>query len=411
MGRRGGAIAGLVAALLVSGIAWAAAPGELNRSFGDGGVAHLEMGGTDRAYSVVIGDDRRIVLAGGTTNSNLTAARFAVARFTPDGKPDRDFSGDGRAFAQIGPYAYARAASIDWKHRVVAAGESCPGNQQTCEFAVARFTPDGNLDPTFGNGGVMTTAFPGGDAHARAVVATRGRIFVAGVANGKLAVARYRRDGLDAEFGNGGTTTVDIGGDGDVGNGVVVDPRLRVIVASGNGDLAVTEFTSDGHLRRSFGRGGTASAAFPGDYAVATSLALDSRGRIVAAGYDAFHGHQGGRRAAVAVARFDRGGALDDSFSRNGKVKTQVKKFDFGKGVAIDSRGRIVVAGASSGGTCLVRYRANGRLDRFFKGDGKVRSQVLNTRAVAIDRRDRIVTGGYGSGTFGAARFVGYRRG
>ena len=161
-----------------------------------------------------------------------------------------------------------------------------------------------------------------------------------------------------------------------------------------------------------------ARASFRG-YAVATSLDLDSRGRIVAAGYDQFHGQSGGRRSAFAVARFGRRGALDDSFSRDGKAETQIKKFDFGSGVAIDSRGRIVVAGQSSGGTCLVRYRANGRVDHSFKKDGKLRSNVLNTTAVALDRRDRIVVGGYGyvqrrghpSGAFEAARFTGYRRG
>jgi uncharacterized delta-60 repeat protein len=423
MGRRGGAVAGLVAALLVSGIAWAAAPGELDRSFGRGGVAHLEMGGTDRAYSVVVGKGRRIVLVGGSGESTLGEGRFAVARFTPDGEPDRDFSGDGRSYAPFGPDAYGWAGSIDAEHRVVAAGESCAElSELTCEFAVARFTPDGRLDPTFGDDGAVTTPFPGGDAHATAVVARQGKIVVAGVAGGKLTVARYLRDGrLDATFGNGGTTTVNIRKESGPGTAVAVGPRHRVIVASGTGgtgELTVTELRGDGHLRRSFGRMGMARASFRG-YAVATSLDLDSRGRIVAAGYDEFRGHSGGRRSAFAVARFGRGGALDDSFSRDGKTETQIKKFDFGLGVAIDSRGRIVVAGHSSGGTCLVRYRPNGRVDRSFSKDGKLRTQVLSTRAVAIDRRDRIVVGGYGyvqrhghpSGAFEAARFIGYRDG
>jgi uncharacterized delta-60 repeat protein len=420
MGRGSRVVMGLVVAtLLAGGITWAARPGHLDRSFADAGLAHLEMGGTDRAYSVAVGKGRRIVLVGGTTDSTLDAARFAVARLTPDGRPDRDFSGDGRAYAQAGSYSYAEAGSIDAHHRVVAAGESCDGSfQPSCQFAVARFTPDGRLDPTFGTDGVVTTPFPGGDAHPQAVVARHGRIVVAGRAGLKLAVARYRRDGrLDATFGNDGTKTVDTGADGEVGYGLAVGPRQRVIVTNGGGKLAVTEFRSDGSLRRSFGQGGTAHARYPGGYAVPTSVALDARGRIVAAGYDQFRGHHGNRRAAFAVARYGRGGKLDDSFSHDGTVKTQVGQFAFAAGVVIDSRGRIVAGGQSSGGTCLVRYRPNGRRDRSFAGDGKLRSNVLDTHAIAIDRRDKIVVGGYGyaqrqghpSGAFEAARFIGYR--
>ena len=122
------------------------------------------------------------------------------------------------------------------------------------------FTPDGRLDPTFGADGGVTTPFPGGDAHATAVVARQRKIVVAGVAGGKLTAARYLRDGrLDATFGNGGTTTVDIRKESGPGTAVAVGPRHRVIVASGTGgtgDLTVTELRGDGHLRRSFGRGG-----------------------------------------------------------------------------------------------------------------------------------------------------------
>lgn len=200
-----------------------------------------------------------------------------------------------------------------------------------------------------------------------------------------------------------------------MGYGLAVGPRQRVIVTNGGGKLAVTEFRSDGHLRRSFGQGGTAHAAYPGGYAVATSVALDSRGRIVAAGYDQFHGHRGGRRAAFAVARFGRGGKLDDSFSHNGKAETSIGKFNFAKGEGIDSRGRIDVAGAvarSAGGDVgLVRYRPNGRLDRSFGGDGTVLSSGITPRAGTVDRRDRILVAGNASRGFGVARFVGYRHG
>jgi uncharacterized delta-60 repeat protein len=82
---------------------------------------------------------------------------------------------------------------------------------------LARYNPNGLLDPTFGSGGIVTTSFPGQGSYAFAVaLQSDGNIIAAGVnyiafrpsedsSNTGFALARYNPDGSpDSTFGNGG---------------------------------------------------------------------------------------------------------------------------------------------------------------------------------------------------------------
>lgn len=92
-------------------------------------------------------------------------------------------------------------------------GKPVAGGGSQTDFALARYTLDGNLDPTFGTGGLVTTDFNGGDDGLNAVAIQQGppggggpKILVAGQvsANGEkmFALARYNPDGtLDPTFG------------------------------------------------------------------------------------------------------------------------------------------------------------------------------------------------------------------
>jgi len=145
--------------------------------------------------------------------------------------------------------------------------------------------------------------------------------------------------------------------------------------APGNNDFAVARYNANGNLDTSFNGTGKATADFSKlDYG--RSVAVQREGKIVVAG-DAEHGD--GR--TFAVARFNANGTPDMSFNKTGKVIT-----DFGggnaeaRGVAVQSDGKIVVAGfASTDGTekfALVRYNLDGTLDTSFGGTGKVLTLV-----------------------------------
>jgi uncharacterized delta-60 repeat protein len=98
-------------------------------------------------------------------------------------------------------------------------------------------------------------------------------------------------------------------------NAVAVDASGRIITAGNSFDFLLARFKRSGALDKSFGLGGKVITKFGDKEAAANDLAIDSSGRIVAAGF-------AGKR--VALARYNRNGTLDKTFGRRGKVTTQL---------------------------------------------------------------------------------------
>lgn len=405
--------------LLVPAAAGARA-GSLDRSFGVGGIAETHLGSFPEGRSVAIGPRGRIVLGGNTTSGATTKA--LLARFERDGMRDRSFANGGRmrVHTTLG-YTSAESVAVDPHGKIVTAGPGCRRRPpMRCVFLLARYLLDGSKDRSFGHGrGRVSTDF--GNAGANAVALdSKGRIVAGGTtddtrATGQFALARYKRDGdLDPSFGDGGEVITDFGGEFDTVRSLGIDSRGRIVAVGtttvdSEVKFALARYRHDGSLDRSFGHDGLVTTAVGEG---AESVAIDSADRPVVAG--------NAGPGVIAVARYRTNGGLDRSFARDGLATT-----DFGKNaahaVAIDSRGRIVVVGGGAH-FALARYRRDGRLDQSFGGDGKVRSKARVTEgvahAVAIDSHDRILAAGSVhsspscfSRCAAVARFVGYRRG
>jgi uncharacterized delta-60 repeat protein len=243
------------------------------------------------------------------------------------------------------------------------------------------------------------------DSHRRAVVAGYTQDNSGDV---DFALARFKWNGeLDTTFGDGGKVTTDFGTDGDYARSVTIDSHGRVVVAGysqssgGRADFALARYRSSGELDPSFGDGGKVTAGF-GAGAWAEAVTIDSYGRIIAAG------SAPGGRADFALARYEPDGSLDPSFGHRGRVITDFPhNGDGAASVAIDSRGGIVAVGGA-GSIALARYRPNGALDRSFGRGGKVvTSFSMVAWSAAIDSRDRILVAASHASLF-FARYIGY---
>jgi uncharacterized delta-60 repeat protein len=244
--------------------------------------------------------DGRIIAVGSVyTNGN---SDFALVRYNRDGTFDTTFGAGGMVRTDLrssGDVAHAVALGSDG--RIVVAGWTSVGNR--VEIAVVRYLPDGRLDPAFGAGGIATTAIGPANADARTVlIQPDGRIVVAGQAAGNadgtnlnFAVARYTPQGtLDATFGNGGTVVVDVGaGAPDGAQALVIRVGGRIVAAGDTCDtspcrFALVRLDPDGTLDATFGNGGIVTTVI-GRQAHATSALVEPDGQIVAGGF-AFDG-------------------------------------------------------------------------------------------------------------------------
>jgi len=201
--------------------------GGLDRSFSHDGRASVDFGfGDDIAYAIAVQRDGKILAAGGGTRSRYrTESDFAFARFRPDGRLDRTFSGDGLATVHFGGLLADTAYGIALRRdgRIVAAGAA--GRERSApRIALAELRPNGSLAWKR-----LTRPGPHG-GYARAVVVSGGSIVVGGRA--------FDDDRLDASdwalvrYGPGGGTTVsDFGTGSDWIGSLAVQPDSRIVAA------------------------------------------------------------------------------------------------------------------------------------------------------------------------------------
>lgn len=243
---------------------------------------------------------------------------------------------------------------------------------------------DGDLDATFGGGdGIVTTDFGTTfDMAEEVAVQPDGKIVVAGTrftSHGDFAVARYNADGsLDATFGVGGIAFTDLNaGSNDTAKAMALQADGKIVLAGQSitpvsppaEDFAVVRYNSDGSLDTTFGMGGIVITDFGASFFEgASSVALDSAGRIVVAGGSfTFATHRD-----FAVARYNPDGSLDTTFDGDGRVMTPVSltNIDVAADVAIQADDRIVVAGFANSDFALARYNTDGSVDLTFGGAG-----------------------------------------
>jgi uncharacterized delta-60 repeat protein len=309
----------------------------------------------------------------------------------------------------------ARAVAVGRHHRIVVAG-STHG-----DFTVTRLFSDGGVENRFGHHGIAKLSFGTNSARATSVALGRkGAIVVAGTVcdhhgNCHFAVARLQRDGeIDRGFGDDGIVEIDFPGAFDYARSVVLAAQGQIVVGGSDCDLArqdcaiaLAALQRDGMLDPGFGDGGKvlSSRAGPGDSCEGTyrgagrvtGMALDSRGRIVV-------GAKCMGPTAV-IARFEPNGGPDQSFGTGGIAERDLGMNAVGA-LAIDSQDRIDALGARGPVVKVARVTPKGRLDRSFGNDGTARIRFARKRgdsawkyrvdpsSVAIDSRGRIVVGG-----------------
>ncbi|AGP40108.1 delta-60 repeat domain-containing protein [Sorangium cellulosum] len=264
--------------------------------------------------------------------------------------------------------------------RIIAAGWG-QGGLGGIRFRVVRLTGAGAPDSTFGDG-MVTTGWANSTGDMAYLAATGrqqgGEIVAIGWrdrfrdASADVALARYAEDGsLDPGFGDGGKSLLDLGGDEEIRGGLVAPDDGIVAVGQRDGRLLIARATADGARDTSFASPRGYRTVSLGAASVAEAVALDDRGRVVVAGAV----ERGGQRDMIVI-RLRGDGALDRSFGRGGAIVAGDPGIDErAVALALSPGGGIVVAGdAGAEGARdfqVRRFHPNGAPDLAF-GDGGV---------------------------------------
>lgn len=367
-----------------------AAPGDLDTTFGNGGIVITNNFSYDADISIQ--PDGKIIV--------LSVSEFGVARYNSNGSLDTSFGNGGKVYTSVGSgpdFSFSVAIQADGK--IVVAGQGNDGSNRF--FALVRYNTNGTLDNSFNGTGIVTTPVgnSGGAAFSVAIQAD-GKIVAFGGSSGGFTTVRYKSDGsLDTSFGGTGIVVTSIGSS-NYARSMAIQADGKIIAAgrNGNRDFAVVRYNADGTLDNSFGGSGIIITPVYDSYGGTTALAIQSDGKIIAAG----SGSNGSTAADFVFVRYNPNGSLDTSFGGSGKVIISFGNYlDYAFSVAIQKDSKIVAVGASENGLsqdmAVVRLNPNGSLDTTFNGTGKLITDLGGDElasAIAIQSDGKIVVGG-----------------
>ena len=209
-----------------------------------------------------------------------------------------------------------------------------------------------------------------------------GKIVVAGsVEVGRVdqfALVRYNSDGsLDTTLNGSGKVTTAVGTGTSVGEGMALQEDGKIVVvghsfnAGEQSCFTVLRYNADGSLDKGFADSGNATTCVAKNSS-ADSLAVQSDGKIVVAGNSFIDGGNND----FSVVRYSTNGTLDTSFNETGKATADFGAHDFGQSVAVYGDGRIVVAGYTT-----KSYRKQERMcARLLQGEWESRYKFQRNR-------------------------------
>ena len=195
----------LAAAVLVFSIN-VKAVGVLDPTFGSSGRVGVTIGNSAQSNAVISYPDNKILVVGSATRENTGQDTFLV-RYLANGLPDQSFGSNGRMFRVFSEaFESANAIALQSDGKILIAGSYFSAENNSIDFFVARFFPEGLLDPSFGDNGIFTLNQGASDAFNAVAVQPDGKIVAAGRTSdgGRAAVVRLNVNGtLDNSFGEG----------------------------------------------------------------------------------------------------------------------------------------------------------------------------------------------------------------
>ncbi len=279
----------------------------------------------DRGFDCIIQNDQKMVIVGLSKNNSTGFFELCFARFWEDGSLDVSFGTGGFTFVGLGNQSAIGGQTpqilMDAAGGFVAANTGRSIANLSQDIVVCRLDSNGVLDPTFATAGIsfidITNANTQPDEANAMYIDNAGNIYLTGA-----------------------TRTGSTPFDNDI--------AVVKLDASGN---AVSSFDGDG--KKLFDPSGLADFG--------TGIALQDDGKIV------FGGTAQGN---ICIIRVDSTGTLDTTFNLSGIRKTSISGGSEMSSLAIDSQGRIVAAGISGNSVVLIRIMPDGSYDTTFGTSG-----------------------------------------
>ncbi len=403
---------GIVATGIALGcsLSQAQAAGTLDTTFGSNGIVTTSLGsgvtGSPMGAFEESNGDILVVVEAFEASEAGTNSVVEILRYTPQGQLDTTFGTDGVVTTTIPNLFVLTDVALDAEGRFVIPGKAT--NSSGAEgIGAARLTANGQLDTTFGTGGVVTTFLTHNVTSTGAfLLQPNGQILMAAGEQsvvirqpGTDVLVRYDSNGtLDSTFGTGGIE--DTGG---VAGALALLANGDYLFVSGS---TIAELSSTGAGLSSFTSSApTAASPF---FAIQSNGDMVETSSILPPGTPPSRG--GHQPSDVNVARVTENGTADSTFTTTTftfEAITSANSLDvnvnFPAFTAFNSAGQIIVAGGVSGtgssadaAAGVARLNEDGGLDTTFGVGGTATSNALmnEVQALLVESNGNIVVAG-----------------
>lgn len=407
-----------------TGLCIAQAPGDLDKTFGNGGKVNVGITGYyDVAKSMALQHGGKIVVVGYGKESLASFKGLSMTRYLQNGEMDNEF-GDYGVIQRVTSDLEGEANSvvIQKDNKIVVTGYSISPATNNEEITLIRFTENGIVDKSFGKKGIIVTEVSNAKDEAESVaIQNDGKIVVVGSTDHKpttdIVLIRYNENGsIDYSFGINGIVITDINSSLDIGKALVIQSDGKIVVSGfthiiNKFFMTLLRYDSNGELDPTFGNSGIVITDINGRRGK-MDMTIQKDGKIILVGPSEVESSH-----HFTLLRFNKNGSLDKGFGNNGLTKTIIGNYSEAEAVALDINGNIVVAGTTELGNeefVAAMYDQNGMLVSEFGLDGIVKigfikNSVDRAHSVVIDNDGNIILAGEtknGYTTFGLVRLI-----
>ncbi len=319
----------------------------------------------------------------------FSAILISISAFAQPGSLDNNFDADGLKMIDLSGSDLGYDIAVQDDGMILICGTTTAN--PTLDIVVIRLQPDGSFDNSFGISGIATINFNDGLDNVRALaIQSDGKIVIVGSTGNDAAIARLNVDGsLDNTFSFDGMLTLPIGTSVDNGNNVVIMPDGKIVVVGGAWEgsgfnVAVVRLNPDGSLDNTFSFDGMLTTDINGSSDAAFDVYVDATGKVTIGGYT------NDIITKPLLLRYNSDGTLDNSFGSNGEVVVDLGS-EAGSflGIAVIGSGEILAAGKIGSGDqsefLIARFLPDGSLDNSFSFDGLAGSDVFGDEDQAFD--------------------------
>jgi len=197
--------------------------GHVDISFGEAGIATSDfIASNTRIMDVAVQENGQLVLVGNQylrrEDGFSLPSECMILRFNENGRIDKTFGNEGIVLTNFNTRGGSFSeVAITADGKIIAAGDF-ENRLREQDFGLAKYTSEGILDTIFGDGGKITLNFNlADDFLAFMTLLENGKILVGGTAFNRIkediAFAQFTSDGqLDTTFGEGGIVLTDLSG-------------------------------------------------------------------------------------------------------------------------------------------------------------------------------------------------------